>query len=266
MEQTPVDSLLRSTQSLCAQLCDKETLDYGIAYYCEAFPELSEANQFREVVVDDPTNLVQAYEQAESWFRDRELVCHRWAPATGVATAELSEMLIARGFKARTYTAMSLNAWVDVEPVDDVRILPARAMRQAFRATFVDASSPVSKSTREIVADAANQRLNDPQYDMFVAIVSGKPAGRCALYQVGDIARVLGLSVGDDFSGRGVDRVLVSNALRLAKRLGMSNICTQISSDDDVGRALFTSAGFVAGGSITEFERDSTTAVDGSGC
>ena len=101
---------------------------------------------------------------------------------------------------------------------------------------------------------------------MFVAIVSGQPAGRCALYQVGDIARVLGLSVGDDFSGRGVDRMLVSNALRLAKRLGMSNICTQISSDDDVGRALFTSAGFVAGGSITEFERDSTTAVDGSGC
>ncbi len=266
MERSPVNSLLRSTQALCAQLCDKETLDYGIAYYCRAFSGLPDVNQFREVVVDDPTCVVQAYEQAESWFRDRELACHRWAPATGVATAELSDMLIAHGFKARTYTAMFLNEWVDLEPADDVRILPARAMREAFRATFVDASTPMSKSARETIADAANERLNDPQYDMFVATVSGKPAGRCALYQVGDIARVLELSILDNYAGCGVDRMLVSHALRLAKRLGMSNICTQVSSDDDVAERLFTSAGFVAGESIVEFERDSDTAVDASAC
>ena len=53
MERSTVGSLLRTTQALCGQLCEKETLTHGIAYTCARYPNLSEVNQFREVVVED---------------------------------------------------------------------------------------------------------------------------------------------------------------------------------------------------------------------
>ena len=33
MQRSTTGSILRSTQALCGQLCEKKTLEYGIAYY-----------------------------------------------------------------------------------------------------------------------------------------------------------------------------------------------------------------------------------------
>jgi len=261
MERTTVGSLLRSTQAYCTELCEKETLDYGIAYYNRRFAALPEANQFREVLIEDPMRIPEAFEQTETWFNKRNIFCHRWAPAEGRATKELADFLAKRGFRRRQHLAMSLARWVDQETPEQVRILPARAMRTAYRETFTQSETPESSVMGEFLAEASLERLDDPHLDMVVALWGNQPAGRCGLYQVGDIARVMSVCVLPAHAGRGVEEALLGHVLALAKRLSMRNVLTQIDETDRAERKLLEGMGFVRDGEIVEFERDPPTHV-----
>ena len=139
-------------------------------------------------------------------------------------------------------------------------------MRAALRETFVESDSSTSAAESGWLADACEERMNDPQFDMFVALVNGRSAGRCALYQVGDIARVMDLSVRSAFGDSDVDRALVAHMLSLAKRLSMRNICVQIADTDGRGCAWFEPFGFVTDGTIVEFDRDTSDSPDGPTC
>ena len=255
MERSTVGSLLRSSQAYCSQLCDKQTLQFGIAYYSERFAALPEANEFREIYIDDPAEVPGAFAEADNWFEQYGLSYRRCAPAGGQASDELTAFLLDRGFRRNTFTAMVLTKWVDIERQRDIRVLPARAMRSALRGTFLEADTPTSEGVRELRADACAERLDDPPFDMFVALIDNRPAGRCALYQVGDIARVMDLAVLASSASRDVEAALVAHALSLAKRLAMRNICLQIASDDPM-QGWFEQIGFTADGTIVEFERD----------
>lgn len=255
MERTTVGSLLRTTQAYCGELCEKETLEYGIAYYNRRFAALAEANQFREVLIEDAARIPEAFEQTESWFRQRRIFCHRWAPAGGRGTEELADFLARQGFHTRRYVAMSLARWVDQETPEQVRILPARAMRDAYRETFLHTDGSKSPATREQLAEASLERLDDPHLDMVLALWDKKPVGRCGLYQVGDIARVMSVCVSPAFARRGVKEALLAHVLALAKRLTMRVVLTQIDETDRAGRAFLNEAGFVCDGEIVEFER-----------
>jgi len=250
MQHTTVGWLLRSSQSYCSQLCDKDTLEYGIAYYSARFSTLNETNQFREVVAEE-SEWDQALAEAQEWFQRHGLLCRRWATASGDAGERPSRLLMARGFRRRVYHAMMLTRWVQVSPSRRVRVLPARAMRLALRQTFP------GDSTSDQPA-ACEQRLDDAPFDMFVAMVEGRPAGRCALYQVGDIGRVMDLCVSDSTDRSIVEQALTAHVLALAKRLALRNICVQVDGEDSRLRAFYETFGFVSDGTIVEFDRDET--------
>ena len=259
MERSTVGSLLRSTQALCSQLCDKETLDFGIAYYSERFAGVPETNQFREVVVPDESRITDAFTEAERWFQHQRLFCYRWALADGQPCEAIETFLTTRGFQVHPYTAMVLADWVELAPVDGVRILPARAMHAALEATYLNADTPTRPADRVLLAEAAMERLNDPQLDLFVATVDQQPAGRCALFQVGDIARVMDLHVLGPFMDRGVRQALTAHVLALAKRLSMRHVCVQIDRADTAGQHWFEQVGFVPDGDVIEFDRSPPT-------
>ena len=112
-------------------------------------------------------------------------------------------------------------------------------------------------------SDACLERMDDAPFDMFVAMIGERPAGRGALYQVGDIARIIDLAVLPPFVDRGVDRALLAHVLAMAKRLAMRNICMQIDPDDP--RCDWLEAiGFVSDGTIIEFERDPPSGPEGA--
>lgn len=254
MERSTLGSLLRSTQGYCQQICDKQTFDFGIAFHSERFPSIPEANQIREVMLDDPRLIGEAFEQTSAWFASRGLKCFRWSPAMDIDPRALGEFLAARGFVSRDLIAMHLAQWPTMESSPEVRILPARAVRESFRESFLAAPAPESAASREMMADAFMERLDDPQLDMFVATVNKNSAGRCGLYQVGDIARILDLTVLPEFADRGVAESLLAHVLAMARRLTMPMVVAQSADDDAARRMLLQNAGFVEDGHTSEFE------------
>ncbi|MBI4717035.1 MAG: GNAT family N-acetyltransferase [Planctomycetes bacterium] len=254
MQRSTVASLLRSTQAYCSQICDKETLPFGIAYYSRRFAALPQANQLREVVFDDPGRIAAAFDQAQAWFAQRELVCHRWAPAEGQAPQPIGACLASRGFLPRASVALALTQWPQLEVPAGVRVLPARAVRAAFLASYAGLDAP-SAAVEAQERESAGERLDDPQFDAFVAVIDGEPAGRGALYQVGDMARIIDLFIRPVGLDRGADRALLAHLLTLARRLAMRHIYAQVEAEQRGCLELLQRAGFVADGEIVEFHR-----------
>lgn len=254
MERSTLASLLRSTQAYCQQICDKQTFDFGIAYWSTQFAGLPDANQLREVTVHDEQKISPAFDEANAWFAAKGLKALRWSPALDMPSRALSEFLSGRDFMQRTMVAFHLAEWKSTPFNRDVRILPARAVREAFRSTFVGAPEPSAPANREQLADSFMERLDDAQLDMFVAMVDKQPAGRCGLHQVGDIGRILNLFVLPDFADRGVEQALLAHVLAMARRLTMPMIVAQAAKNDVARCRLLQDFGFAAGGELTEFE------------
>jgi N-acetylglutamate synthase-like GNAT family acetyltransferase len=261
MERSTVGSLLRSTQAYCQQICEKQTFDFGIAFYCDRFPAIPEANQIREMVSDDPRVLAEAFEQASAWLASRGLKCLRWSPAMDTDPKPLADVLSARGFAPRTLVALHLADWPSLKHPPEIRVVPARALRGAFRETFLESHAPADATARGMLADSFMERLDDPQLDMFVATVNGMAAGRCGLYQVGDIARILDLTVLPVFSDGGVVETLLAHVLTMARRLTIPMVVAQALAQDHERRALLGQAGFVEDGQVSEFELPSPFAA-----
>lgn len=257
MERSTVGSLLRSTQGYCQQICEKQTFDFGIAFCSERFRMLPEANQIRELTLSDPREIAAAFEQTTGWFAARGLQCFRWSPAIDIDPKPLGELLSAHGFVARKLIAMRLKEWPSLSVSSEVRVLPARAMRSSFVESFTASPPPDDAVARMALADSFMERLDDPQVDMFVATVDKKAAGRCGLYQVGDIARVLDLTVLPAYADRGVAESLLGHVLALARRLTMPMVVVQAAESDAARRALLKSAGFVEDGEMIELEMPS---------
>ncbi len=254
MERTTVGSLLRTTQALCLQIGQKQTLDYGIAYYSERFADLSDANQFREVLIDDPARIPDAFAQAQAWFAERRLTCHRWAPAIGEAVEPLAEFLAAHGYLPRTSLAMALTEWPEIEMPSDVRVAPARALREVLRRSYLDDDTPPAAAARTLLAESCNERMDDPRMDMFIATIGRRPAGRVGLFQVGDLARIVELGVMPAFMDRGVEKALLAHVLSLARRLTLPTILAQVAEEATQHVRWMEEAGFVEDGRIVEFE------------
>jgi len=249
-----ISSILRVTQAYCLQLCDKQTLDYGICYYATDFPPLPQANQFREVVVDDDVALAMVYEQAEAWFAECKLTCHRWAPAYGQPIDRLAAFLHEKGFARQTYHAMQLTQWGALDVPENVRIIPARAMRKAFREMVLHEPDSEHSGDPALHVQATESRMDDPAYDAFIAMMDHEAIGRCSLYQVGDIACVMDFDVADIPDASVVEPALLTHVLTLAKRLALRTICTQLEVNSPKIE-LLKRAGFEVQGEFVEFHR-----------
>ncbi|MCH7813022.1 MAG: GNAT family N-acetyltransferase [Planctomycetes bacterium] len=250
MQRSSVSSILRSNQAYCDLLCDKQTLTWGIAFHSRAWSALPQANQFREVVISDDQQIPEAYDAAEAFFADEGLTCRRWAPAEGQPDDALGRYLEGLGYQRRETTTLALGAWPDVtKPRSDFRILPARPMRAAYRATFDSGTDNAA-----IEADAAVERLDDGRLEAIVVMDGDQPIGRATLFEVGDIGRLVDVYVVPEARGRGAAKAMVAHLLAVARRLAVGIVCVQVDSADEAAMAFFQGRGFVCDGTICEFD------------
>ncbi len=245
MQLEAISAVHRSDQAWYEAIAERETLDFALAFHAERFGDTPEANQLREVSLAE-IPIERAWESCERFYDSLGLRCRRWSPMMGQEPAPLEPFLAARNFHRDERQVMLLTAWTDVPAPDDVRVVPARAVRAAYGGLCGD------------LADMALEHLDDPQLDMFAALVDNRPAGSLGLYQVGDIGRIRDLRVASAHRGRGVEAALMKHVLALTRRLLLRAVCAECAADDADARALYDRCGFSPAGSIVRFERPAT--------
>jgi len=255
IERSAVASLLRSSQAYAQQICERETGRFGIAFFSERFGLLPEACQLREVVIEREQDIPEAYRECESLFAAHGLTCLRWAPAGGTASDAITAFLSKQRFEPREMCVMMLSRWPEPVQAPELRILPVRAMRRAFGDALRQAAARQHPGRLDQYVEAFEERLDDPHLDMSIAMLDGRPVATAGLYEVGDIARVIGLHHLPGLEPQRILPGLIFHVLNLARRLSMRMIVAQIDARDPDCRRLFEELGFVEQGRIIEFER-----------
>ncbi len=244
--------LRRAHQAWYGQITEQHTLDCGVALTCPAYPTLPDGNQIREVVLGASQTAESALDEVETFYAEQGLTCFAWTPAAEPPAEPLAELLTSRGFVRKTTRALLLTRWPDLQADPNVRILPARAMRDAFRTVYAQAVADAGPETAARV-DAMVDRIDDPHLDMAVALVDGEPAGLMDLFQVGDIGFIKMAFTAEPHRRRGVATTLLAHTLDLAQRLALPRIGTQ--AEDDATLAFFSAAGFDVGAEVISFHR-----------
>jgi len=215
----------RTDQVIAAQLADGVPLSCGVAFCAPDLAGLPDANQVREVLLLDIT-LADAFLTVEEHFASLGRRCLRWSPSVAQPIELVGQYLEGLGWTSRRQIVFGLDHWIEEAgrrtsdaAGPSLRILPARAMRKAYRQTFLGDETIAPEADRDLLARAAGLRLDDSNYDSFVALLDDKPAGRVSLLESGDICRIQDLLVLPSIAGRGVGRGLLHHVLHLAYRL-----------------------------------------------
>lgn len=262
-----IAALRRSDEALCGQLSAGEPLGFATAYICPRFAGLVEANRLRDVWLTE-IDAAAAFSRASALFAAQGAQCLRWEPAAAQPPEPIEQFLATQGWRRRDASAFVMVDWGAIENAGafrragtgaghldpdggGLRILPARAMRRAYRATFLDGSLGA-----EARAEVGLERLNDANYDAFVAMRGDSPAGRAAYFEVGDIARLTDVYVAPLHRRAGVGGGLVCHFLHLARRLLPRIIVADCPSNGGAVDAMLHSCGFRACGSLVRFDRD----------
>lgn len=251
-----ISAVRRSNRAWWEQVCQSESLEFGVACTAAEYPSLVEGNQLSEAwIADADPELV--YEKAEAYFRDRGLTCRVWTPASSQPPEPVDSLLLRHGWRRSDLVALGLVSWdaQTVTPADggeqSVRILPARAMRRAYRSLLAE-----SFADDESRIEAAFARLDDANFDAVIAQVDGEPAGRVAYLEVGDIAALTDLHVASVFKGRRIESELIAHFLQTARRLSPRQIVACVESSDAASLQILESHGFAAAGTLPRWLRN----------
>lgn len=253
MATTTESALLRATQAHRLLLSQSESLDWGIAYTSPNFANVTKANQFREVIIEGDVKFDDVFVAVESYYAERNLNCHAWSPAIDQDVTPFESFLKAKGFTRQDDHAMLVREWMDVSVADDVRILPARAMRKALGAIVNEryGDSDDVKQSRNAVAE----RLDDASMNGFVATKGGAPAGYVMFFEVGDIGCVTDIYVVEAMRRKGVGTALLDHALKLSRRLALRVNGARVPTNNEAAVALFRKLGMEPDGTLIEFVR-----------
>jgi GNAT superfamily N-acetyltransferase len=245
-----VSAVRRSDQVYYELVSSRHTIDCAYAYTCGDYPDLAECNFVGEVVLadtPDPVALVNAH------FAERGLRCHRWEPAAIQSPAPVEALVSPLGFERRETAALGLSR----EPAPaqcPVRILGGRAMRRAYTAVVGQRSAAGGRLSDQLARHQL-ERLNEPQYDAFVALSGDDPVGMVSLLQVGEIGRICDLYVVPDRRGRGVAAALLAHVISTARRWSLRTLCARVALENDAALRVFSRAGLEEHGRIVSFSR-----------
>ena len=248
----------RTNQVYFEQVCRCRLLDCGCAYFNPEYPRLASCNFVGEVLLASAGS--DPWEQVESFYRDKNLTCFRWVPALDQPADAVGELLAPHEFQRNETVALVLPPESDCQLDERFRILGARAMRRAYTRVVAERSREVLELADDLTA-VQLERLNNPQYDGFVALLDDEPVGIVTVFQVGEIGRICDLYVMPAQRHGGVARALLSYAVVTARRWALQPICAQVGAENAAGRALLAKLGFQESGTIVSFCRPDTPQI-----
>ncbi len=248
----------RADQVYYEQICERETIACGYAYRSDRFAEVAECHFVGEVLLElcnDSLTVVDTY------FTRIGRECSRWVPAADQPAAAVAELLAGRGFERRERVVFAWNG-VERERPGGLRVVGARAMRRSYT-RIAEARSAEGGGRADALTQLQLERLNDPQYDAFVALDGDEPVGMISLLQVGQIGRLCDLYVRKEHRRRSAARQLLHAALSAARRWALHPVVAAVEDRNEAGAGLLCGAGFAEAGRIVSFCRAGFVEVGG---
>lgn len=229
------------------------TLDNGIMYFNDEHPTLETCNLIGDVLIEEmDTEPDVAFQRIDAAFKEKGVRCCRWIPAAQQPSETLDKLLKPHGFLREETVALTRMP----SPVPDrdsrFHILAARAMRRAC-STLLEQRFADRGEQAAALLELQLSRMDDPQFDAYVAMIDDRPAGYIALHQVGEIGRIRDLYVVKQHQRTGVASALLNYSLATAQRWSLRPICVEIPAAAAGVRAMLDKSGFEEAGRLVQF-------------
>jgi ribosomal protein S18 acetylase RimI-like enzyme len=255
---TPEDlvRLFHRTELHWVRHLGQETLlDAGAAFTNAELANVWDANGVIDAALPPGTSPEATVEEAEKHFAAAGVRCRQWvmnpsAPAAQVVP--LVEHLAARGWAARPMDIMHLSGHAPAPAPEaaGLTIIPARASFRHARALAEEAASAWGEPQ---VADASMLHLDDPHWDVSIALRDGRAVARAGVLAVGDVGRVEHVFVAEAFRRQGIGRTMVGRVLEVCARALFKHVMLSVAPDNREAIDLYSRFGFRKIGQIVPY-------------
>ena len=241
----------RLLQAYDGLVADPVALDGAIAFDCPRFSDLPNACHAGDFVgmPDGAT----ALRELDAYYAPRGARCSRVRIAGGAYRRSMDDAFAAAGFTPRAVVAWRATSAPTTRPSPPhVRVVSARALRRAYSALL---SERGGRDVDARMTEYELDRLDNPQFDAWVAEFEGAPCACVALLQVGPIGGLFDLYVRPEFRRRGLGSALVAYALAAARRWALRQVLAGCGEHNAPAQALATRLGFRRDGILPAFCR-----------
>jgi GNAT superfamily N-acetyltransferase len=235
-------------------------LDCGTAMVNSELKTVYDANRILDAAISPGTDAAAAFEEAERHFAGAGVVCHRWLLNPSLPadrTQPLADYLLRQGYIRYVSDVLHLPR-LPQHPVvmaGDVKIIPARASFRHYRAL---AEEQAQRWNAPELAEAIMLHLDDPHYEVVMALKDGRVAGAVGVQIIGELGSIEDVFVSSDFRRRGIGRTLMARALEVCVRSLLRNILLRVDPDNAPAQSLYRSLGFEKVGELVMYSRPGT--------
>jgi ribosomal protein S18 acetylase RimI-like enzyme len=236
---------------------DETQLDAGVAIANADLPRVFDANTMIDAAVPAGVTLAEAVEEVGRHFAATGSRCRQWllnpaAPAERVAP--LVQHLVSHGWRPHPYDIMHLGTRPSATrpEAEGLTIIPARA---SFRHARELAEQAAAASGEPQLADASMLHLDDPHWDVSLALSDGRAVARAGVLAVGEIGRIEHVFVAPDYRRRGIGRTMLGRVLDVCARSLFRHVMLCVPPGDATAVELYQQFGFRKIGQIVPYRQ-----------
>ena len=225
---------------------EEAQLDAGVAFTNPQLPDLWDANTMIDAALPPGVSPAEAVEEVRRHFEHAGTACRQWIlnpSAPEAQTRPLSDHLTASRWRPYPYDVMHLAgrpAGAVAEAVG-LTVIPARA---SFRHARELADEAAAAHGVPQLAEASMLHLDDPHWDVLIALRDGKAVARAGVLAVGDIGRIEHVFVSPSFRRQGIGRMMVARVLEICARSLFKHVMLCVPPGEQAGIDFYARFGF----------------------
>jgi GNAT superfamily N-acetyltransferase len=235
---------------LSDSLAQPIALQSGSALANPQLPHIAAANRIMDAAIPLGSSAEQTIAEVHAHFAAIGMGCLEWWLNPSQPTGPLPAALLAAGYAARALQVLALSS--PARPPDrlDIKISVFSARAALAHAAALAGEMTASLPHPAEQAEAFLQRLDDPHYELLLAMQSGVPVGMIGLLAGGDLGRIDPLFIHPGYRDSGLERMLIERALELSARSRFADILVGPPAQP----AFFLAAGFRPAGCLTIYK------------
>ena len=232
-------------------------LDAGVAFTNPDLPAVWDANGVIDAAVPPGASPAEAVGEVSQHFEAAGVPCTQWImnpSAPEAQTRPLVEHLTAAGWRPHAYDVMYLpgRAPGRAEEAPNLTIIPARASFRHARELAEEAAAAWGVPG---LADASMLHLDDPHWDVMIALRDGRAVARVGVLAVGDVGRVEHLFVSDAYRRQGVGETMLGRALDVCARSLFKHVMLCVAPGEQDALDFYARFGFRKVGQMVAYHR-----------